>query len=107
MLLLLLLLLHPHLCSLVLSFSLCSQYFYGANNSLQQAGVQYILDAVVESLLAHPDRKFIYVEQAFFQRWWRQQTEEQKQNVKKLIQKGQFEFVNGKEQEKRRKKDRK
>ncbi len=45
------------------------QYFMGANNSIQHAGVQYILDSVLLSLQANPDRKFIYVEQAFFQRW--------------------------------------
>ena len=35
----------------------------GANNTIQHAGVQYILDSVVTSLQANPDRKFIYVEQ--------------------------------------------
>ena len=39
------------------------QYFYGANNSIQSAGVQYILDSVVEELVKNPDRKFTYVEQ--------------------------------------------
>ncbi len=42
----------------------------GANNSIQNAGVQYIIDSVVQSLLANPDRKFIYVEMAFFKRWY-------------------------------------
>eukprot|EP00961_Rhodomonas_salina_P117590 1582727-Rhodomonas_salina.2 len=75
------------------------QYYYGANNSIQHAGVQYILDtyagptriwvrraspgdafrsgnqrAVVSECMANPDRKFTYVEQAFFQRWWTEQT---------------------------------
>lgn len=44
------------------------QYYYGGRNNIQHAGVQYILDSVVASLAANPDRKFIYVEQAFFQR---------------------------------------
>jgi hypothetical protein len=42
----------------------------GLNNSIQNAGVQYILDTVVTSLVANPDRKFIYVEIAYFQRWF-------------------------------------
>jgi len=46
------------------------QYYYGANNSIQHAGVQYIIDTVVEQCLLNPDRKFTYVEQAFFHRWW-------------------------------------
>lgn len=49
------------------------QYFYGANNTIQNAGVQYILDSVIEALADHPDRKFTYVETAFFKRWWDQQ----------------------------------
>ena len=42
------------------------QYFYGANNSIQHAGVQYILDTVVAQCMMNPDRKFTYVEMAFF-----------------------------------------
>ena len=38
------------------------------------AGVQYIIDTVVEQCLLNPDRKFTYVEQAFFHRWWTEQT---------------------------------
>ena len=40
-----------------------AEYYYGANNSIQHAGVQYILDSVTDSLKKNPDRKFIYVEQ--------------------------------------------
>ncbi len=42
----------------------------GLNNSIQKAGVQYILDSVTAALAENPDRKFIYVEIAFFQRWF-------------------------------------
>lgn len=45
------------------------QYFVGANNSIQHAGVQYILDSVTYALNENPARKFAYVEQAFFQRY--------------------------------------
>ena len=40
------------------------------NNSIQDAGVQYILDSVVLGLSQNPDRKFIYVEIGFFMRWF-------------------------------------
>ena len=40
----------------------------GLNNSIQNAGVQYILDSVMVGLAENPDRKFIYVEIAYFQR---------------------------------------
>ena len=44
------------------------QYFYGGRNSIYHAGVQYILDSVVPSLLQNKNRTFIYVEMAFFYR---------------------------------------
>eukprot|EP00850_Spirogloea_muscicola_P004147 SM000017S02887 [mRNA] locus=s17:887138:900859:+ [translate_table: standard] len=71
------------------------QYYVGSNNSIQIASVQYILDSVVEKLLENPDRKFIYVEQAFFQRWWREQSRNRRRTVKKLVKAGQLEFING------------
>ena len=46
------------------------EYYVGLNNSIQNAGVQYILDSVISSLLENKDRKFIYVEIAYFQRWF-------------------------------------
>lgn len=71
------------------------QYYVGSNNSIQVAAVQYILDSVISALQADPNRKFIYVEQAFFQRWWRQQTWATKKAVRKLVDRGQLEFING------------
>lgn len=49
------------------------QYHYGANNTIAHAGVQYILDSVVEALEKDPSRTFVYAEQAFMWRWWRHQ----------------------------------
>ena len=40
--------------------------------------MQWILDTVTDRLLDNPDRKFIYVETGFFERWWIQQTDEMK-----------------------------
>ncbi|CAI9569330.1 unnamed protein product [Staurois parvus] len=71
------------------------QYYYGANNSIQHAGVQYILDSVIPQLLADPNKRFIYVESAFFWRWWREQMEPVQKDVARLIQEGRLEFING------------
>ncbi|KAK2817431.1 hypothetical protein Q5P01_025622 [Channa striata] len=71
------------------------QYFYGDRNDIQHAGVQYILDSVVDQLLKNPDRRFIYVETAFFYRWWKQQSSSVQQTVKQLVNEGRLEFVNG------------
>ncbi|XP_078160110.1 putative alpha-mannosidase At5g13980 [Carex rostrata] len=71
------------------------QYYVGSNNSIQGACVQNVLDSMVTALLKDKNRKFIYVEQAFFQRWWRQQSEMIKETVKGFIDSGQLEFING------------
>lgn len=71
------------------------QYYYGANNTIQVAGVQYILDTVVQALQANPHRKFVYAEMAFFMRWWAQQDEDMRAVVSQLVRNGQLEFVNG------------
>ncbi|KAM4611334.1 lysosomal alpha-mannosidase [Polymixia lowei] len=71
------------------------QYYYGDRNDIQHAGVQYILDSVVDQLLKNPDRRFIYVETAFFYRWWKQQSSGMQRIVKQLVDEGRLEFVNG------------
>ncbi|GMH06887.1 hypothetical protein Nepgr_008727 [Nepenthes gracilis] len=71
------------------------QYYVGSNNSIQGACVQNILDSLVPALLADKNRKFIYVEQAFFQRWWRDQSEAIQIVVKQLVKSGQLELING------------
>uniref|UniRef100_A0A8D0G8J9 Lysosomal alpha-mannosidase n=1 Tax=Sphenodon punctatus TaxID=8508 RepID=A0A8D0G8J9_SPHPU len=72
-----------------------NQYFYGARNDIQHAGVQYILDSVIPQLLADPAKRFIYVEVAFFARWWGLQGEAVRRAVRQLVSEGRLEFVNG------------
>ncbi|XP_020573833.1 alpha-mannosidase At3g26720-like [Phalaenopsis equestris] len=71
------------------------QYYVGSNNSIQGACVRNVLDSVVSALLEDKNRRFIYVEQAFFQRWWRQQSNAVKKIVKRLISSGRLELING------------
>ncbi|GAB2278383.1 hypothetical protein Dimus_013067 [Dionaea muscipula] len=71
------------------------QYYVGSNNSIQAACVQNVLDSLVPALLADKNRKFVYVEQAFFQRWWREQSEAVQNVVKELVLSGQLELING------------
>lgn len=59
-----------------------------AYNSVQKAGVQYVLDSVINSLLANKERRFIYVEIAFFHRWWLEQADAVKEQVKMLVDDG-------------------
>ncbi|CAF3722766.1 unnamed protein product [Rotaria sordida] len=71
------------------------QYYYGARENIQHAGVQYILDSVIHALEENPDRRFIYVEIAFFWRWWNQQTNETRTKVKNFVNEGRLEFISG------------
>lgn len=57
--------------------------------------MQYILDSTVDSLVDNPNRKFIEVEMAFFSRWWNEQTEAKKAQVRQLVANRQLVFVNG------------
>ena len=71
------------------------QYYSGTNRSIDPSGVKYILDTVVQELQRDARRTFIYVEIAYFYRWWNEQSEATKEVVKKLVSNGQLEFVNG------------
>jgi alpha-mannosidase len=71
------------------------EYYTGQNNTIQHAAVLHILKSTIQSLLANQDRKFIYVEQAFFQRYYSEQDDEGKAVIKGLVASGQLQFVNG------------
>ena len=82
---------HP---TLSLSPCVC-RYYTGSNKTIDSSVVQYILTTVVDELLKDPQRKFMYVEQAFFQRFWQQQTDARKADIRTLVANRQLEFVNG------------
>ena len=57
--------------------------------------VRYIYDSVVAALALNPLRKFVFVETAFFIRWWREQELTIQETVRKLFKNEQLEFING------------
>ncbi|XP_002065049.4 lysosomal alpha-mannosidase isoform X2 [Drosophila willistoni] len=71
------------------------QYYYGSETRIQKAGVQYIIDSVVEALLKDPEKRFIYVESAFFFKWWKEQKPKVQEAVKMLVDQGRLEFISG------------
>uniref|UniRef100_A0A1A9W6T1 Alpha-mannosidase n=1 Tax=Glossina brevipalpis TaxID=37001 RepID=A0A1A9W6T1_9MUSC len=71
------------------------QYYYGSKTLIQKAGVQYILDSVIQELLRDPKKRFIYVESAFFFKWWSEQNEELQEQVTMLVNEGRLEFIGG------------
>ncbi len=64
-----------------------------ARSEITNRGVQYILDSVVQALVDNPDRRYIYVEMAFFWRWWNQQSDEMRDTVKQLVNEGSLYMV--------------
>ncbi len=54
--------------------------------------VQWIFYTMMPVLAANPERKFTYVEMAFFYRWWNEQTDDTKDSVRKLIDDGQLQL---------------
>ena len=50
---------------------------------------QFILDGVVRELKADPAKRFIYVEMAFFWRWFKEQDQATRQDVRELVANGQ------------------
>ena len=57
--------------------------------------VFYTIDTVVQSLAADPNRRFIYVETAFFARWWEQASDAKRAVATTLVKNKQLEFTNG------------
>lgn len=53
-------------------------------------GVQYILDTVLVELFDDPKKRFIYVEQAYFTRWWNELHDSTRHLVKGLVSAGNF-----------------
>lgn len=71
------------------------QYYFGSRSTIQKAGVQYIIDSVIQALLADPNRRFIYVETAFLWKWWLRQNEKVRADVRMLINEGRLEIIGG------------
>jgi hypothetical protein len=47
--------------------------------------VRKIITSVVDALSKDPARKFVYVEQVFFQMWWNEQSENTRDLVRQLV----------------------
>ena len=71
------------------------EYFVGSRQDIYKAGVGYIIDSVVQNLQENPDRTFVYVEMAFFSRWWDEASEKQREAARTLVKNKQLTFANG------------
>lgn len=57
--------------------------------------IELFKDTVVEELSKDPQKRFVYVEMAFFWRWWNEQNDATQQLVRTLVDEGRLEFVIG------------
>ena len=67
--------------------------FCVARNDVSHAGVQYIIDSVIDALDVNPDRRFIYAEIAYFWRWWNQQNDDTRNKVRDFVNSGQIKTI--------------
>jgi len=57
--------------------------------------VRNIITTVVDALAADPTRRFTYVEMAFFNKWWLEQSEDTRDIVRILVNEGRLDFTIG------------
>jgi lysosomal alpha-mannosidase len=60
-----------------------------------ESNVRSILTTVTEELQKNQQRKFTYVEIAFFAKWWDEQNNATKATFRRLVAEGQLDFTNG------------
>ena len=73
------------------------EYYYGKGNGGSQSmiGIQYIIEAVINELIADSEKRFSWVEVGYFYRYWINQNQEFKDKVKILVDEGRLEFISG------------
>lgn len=59
------------------------------------SSVKSILNNVFEALVRDPKRKYSMAEVSYFERWWRDQSEERRNIFRGFLKNNQFEFING------------
>ncbi|KAK7501311.1 hypothetical protein BaRGS_00007436 [Batillaria attramentaria] len=57
--------------------------------------VRCVLNTTIAELLKNPERRFIFIEMAFFARWWREIDDGTRQVVARLVKERRLEIVNG------------
>ena len=78
------------------------EYLIGRNNSIQQAGVSWIYQSVIQALARNPDRRFVSVEMGFLMRWLDTQPADVVAEVKSLVAADRLQLCNGGERAPRR-----
>ena len=70
------------------------EYYTGVNNDIARVEVQLILDETIPELIKDSKKRFSYVEMKFFSMWWKDQTDQMKEDVRMLVREGRLELLN-------------
>ena len=68
--------------------------YYNGIQTYRYTCVKCIYDSILTSLLNNENRTFVIVEITYFSKWYKDLSDERKNNVKILIESGRFEFAN-------------
>jgi len=72
------------------------EYYTGANATVYSANVELIFDTVLNELIENPERTYSFCEISYFSRWWHEQTDKKREQVKRLVtETKQLVFLNG------------
>jgi hypothetical protein len=70
------------------------EYYSGVYQPNQRVQVMLILDSVIPELMKDENKRFCYVEMKFFEMWWRDQSDQMKEDVRGLVKSGRLEILN-------------
>ena len=70
------------------------QYYDGSRKDIQWTGVANTIESVVDALLQNPKRRFVQIEMKYFSKWFYEQNEKRKNQVRQLVTSGQLEIAN-------------
>ena len=73
----------------------CDAGYQKSFDDYYHSEVQYTLDSMLVALQQRQDRRFVWEEVSYFSVWWDQASQEERQLVTTLVEKGQLEFIGG------------
>jgi hypothetical protein len=79
----------------VVPHSHCDPGWWKSFEEYHSSWGEHIIQSVVDSLLEDERRRFIWTEICFFEKWWSNQKESKRMQVRELAKQGRLEFVGG------------
>eukprot|EP01117_Protostelium_nocturnum_P002404 TRINITY_DN1308_c0_g1_i1.p1 TRINITY_DN1308_c0_g1~~TRINITY_DN1308_c0_g1_i1.p1 ORF type:complete len:1186 (+),score=397.13 TRINITY_DN1308_c0_g1_i1:18-3575(+) len=79
----------------LIAHSHCDPGWLMTDREYYDRDVKHILNGVFDILKSDPTKRFNWAEISFFDMWWVEQSDETKEQFKKLVKNGQLEFIGG------------